>query len=295
MIDLPEWKCHDLHQNHHVFYWISPRWATMFTPDYFDMLFNPDLSQSCWDRIHRKQGRLTARVQLELTRGATSLVCYLKHHDRERVPRNSPLESKVFRSAAATEWRHLESARQLGLTVPESVAAAVRVKADGGVQSLLLIREIDEALAVHEAIPRAFELLDYASFLVWKQNVVRRMAEMTALLHRAGWFHQDLYLCHFFVSHSLDSPVGHLTLIDFQRMIQPSSITRWRYRIKDLAQWRFSTQGVVGVEERDRWLFWRVYRECCQPPAASLTATLVSVKTHRYLRHHRKHQTTSPS
>jgi hypothetical protein len=83
-------------------------------------------------------------------------------------------------------------------------------------------------------------------------------SELAAKLHEAGLHHRDLYLCHFFVrvrgERSADVDVR---LIDVARVAPMRSfLTRWRWVVKDLAQFWYSTTQIASITDadRDHWL-----------------------------------------
>ena len=90
-----------------------------------------------------------------------------------------------------------------------------------------------------EALEQCFE-----PFLAANRDTPRRVAEFTDLLaglvrrfHRAGYVHRDLYTSHVFL-HERAGRI-ELRLIDLARMFRPRW-RRFRWRVKDLAQLKFS-------------------------------------------------------
>jgi hypothetical protein len=79
-------------------------------------------------------------------------------------------------------------------------------------------------------------------------------AELAAALHNAGLHHRDLYLCHFLAR--LDDGGVELRLIDAARVRRlPGPLTRRRWIVKDLAQFRYSTLALPITEtQRQHWL-----------------------------------------
>ena len=78
-------------------------------------------------------------------------------------------------------------------------------------------------------------------------------ADLTARLHSAGVHHRDLYLCHFFV----DPKLVDLRLIDCARVKRlPGFLTRYRWVVKDLSQFWYSTYKHAAISDADRnaWL-----------------------------------------
>lgn len=80
-------------------------------------------------------------------------------------------------------------------------------------------------------------------------------ADLSAKLHTAGLHHRDLYLCHFFVKPTDEAP--DLRLIDCARVKRlPGFLTRYRWVVKDLSQFWYSTfkhPQITGAD-RDAWL-----------------------------------------
>lgn len=79
-------------------------------------------------------------------------------------------------------------------------------------------------------------------------------AALAADLHNAALHHRDLYLCHFLAK--VDSAQIDLRLIDAARVRRlPGPLTRRRWIVKDLAQFRYSTLALAVTEtQRQRWL-----------------------------------------
>ncbi len=243
------------------------------------------------DRHHRKQGRSTARVRFDGADPAVpTLSVYLKRHYRLPVwDRVRALIHPAGRySPASAEWAHLERARALGITVPEVVAVGERIGPWGGLQSYLMVAELVDQAPLHEAIPALFERLDPVAFARLKRALIVEMAETVARLHAAHAFHKDLYLCHFFLPTDGPQPggAGRLCLIDLHRL----AVHRWasvRWRCKDLGQLLFSTEGVAGIDDRDRLRFWRHYRRRMRLRFPRVEERLARGKAALYEKHNR--------
>lgn len=244
------------------------------------------------DRHHRKQGRSTARIRFDAgSPGVPSLSVYLKRHFR--LPVWDRLRALVHPSGryspASAEWAHLEAARTLGIKVPEVVAVGERIGPWGHLQSYLILAELLDQTPLHEAIPDLADLMDPIDFGRLKRALIVEMAEIVARLHAAHTFHKDLYLCHFFLPSDGFQPGGdgqRLCLIDLHRM----AVHRWssvRWRCKDLGQLLFSTEGVVGVDDRDRLRFWKHYRRRMRLRLPQVEARLARGKAALYGKHNR--------
>jgi heptose I phosphotransferase len=239
------------------------------------------------DRLHAKQGRSTARVRFD--DGPASLSVYLKrHYQLPWLNRLAALfDPKGRHSPASAEWAHLERARSLGISVPEVVAVGEWVGPWGALRSYLMVAELVGQAPLHEAVPELASTMEPARFSSLKRSLVIEMAEIAAKLHSAHAFHKDLYLCHFFLDRGPDAQPGRrLCLIDLHRL----AVHRWtspRWRWKDLGQLLFSTQGVRGIDDRDRLRFWMHYRRRSKMLFPSLQRRFVRGKAALYLAHNR--------
>lgn len=216
------------------------------------------MSLNSSDRFHAKQGRSTARVRFD-----SGLSIYLKRH--QRLPWRTRLLAWLSpgrcQTPAGEEWRHLEIARSLGIPVPDTVAAGEWIGPKGQLSGYLAVAELVGHEALNEAVPALAETLAPETFERWKRHLIPRLAVLTARLHGARMFHQDLYLCHYFLDTARDdfSRVPRIVLIDLHRLTS----ARWlpsRPQVKDLAQLLFSTDGVAGVNARDIQRFWMHYK-----------------------------------
>jgi heptose I phosphotransferase len=240
------------------------------------------------DRFHAKQGRSTARVVL--VRADRPLAVYLKRHFRLPWPARlaALVDPDGKHSPAAAEWAHLERARALGIDVPEVVAAGEHIGPWAQLQSFVMIAELSGSEAVNELLPRLAAQLDSRAFETLKRQIIDEMARITATLHAARAFHKDLYLCHFFLDHErLKVPAFRLSLIDLHRLKEHKLWPDW-WRWKDLGQLLFSTYGVDGITDRDRWRFWRIYRGRVGIRRPRWHARMVRLRAARYLEHNRK-------
>jgi heptose I phosphotransferase len=265
--------------------WINERYRARLPDD----LGANVMTLESQDRFHAKQGRSTARVIL--IRTDRPLAVYLKRHFR--LPWPARLAALVDpggkHSPAAAEWVHLERARALGIDVPEVVAAGELIGPGAHLQSFVMIAELSGSEAVNELLPRLAAELDARAFATLKRRVIDEVARITATLHAARAFHKDLYLCHFFLDHDglKNERALRLSLIDLHRLQEHSLWPDW-WRWKDLGQLLFSTYGVDGITDRDRWRFWRIYRRRIGIHRPRWHARMIRLRAARYLAHNRK-------
>jgi len=239
------------------------------------------------DRLHTKQGRSTARVVFHGPDGPVPV--YLKRH--YRLPWSARLAALFdpggHHTPGSAEFAHLTRAREMGLAVPDVVAAGERIGPWGRLQSYLMVAELTGSLPLNEAIPELAARLDAATFESLKRGLAREAAEVAATLHRARVFHKDLYLCHYFLDMScFDRPGRRLALIDLHRLAE-HRVWPERWRRKDLGQLLFSTEGVAGLTPRDALRFWSHYRKKAGLRNPRRLARLIVAKAARYSRHNR--------
>ena len=122
-------------------------------------------------------------------------------------------------------------------------------------------------------------------------KVLDAIMELTARLHTEGLHHQDLYLCHFFVSSNQDSRQGQspgsVHLIDAGRVrCLPPWPLRFRWVVKDLAQLVFSLQRLDMSADADRAL--SLYCELRPIAFPGMLRWCVGRKIHRIAAHDRR-------
>lgn len=239
------------------------QWQTQTTPAWDIVVgaefVNTIMDWNITDDFHAKQGRSTGRLVMD----EGKLVVYLKRH--WQLPWWHRLLAYLSPNRnwtpAAQEWRNLQCADTAGITVPERLAVGQRIGPGLQLQSFLVIRELTGMLPLHQAIPLAHSIMPSAAFIRWKQSLLVQVAEIARRLHALNYYHKDLYLCHYYVAipqPGNQSP-GPLTLIDLHRFAH-HRLSAWRWQIKDVAQLLFSTQGVAGLDERDRKFIMEAYR-----------------------------------
>ncbi len=273
--------------------WQRADWAAFAGEDWPDHIMRAEVA----DDFHVKQGRSTGRCIFH--GNGRQLSVYLKRH--YRLPWWHGVLAAVWPgrawSPALQELHHLQWAQAQGFSVPAPVAAVEYVGPWGGLQSMLAVEELAGMLPLHQAIPLAAERLDRPAFRRWKRGLVKEIARLSRELHRRGYFHKDLYLCHFYLPQTdIDDwrPAaagppdlrGKLHLIDLHRLAHHPWTRLW-WQIKDLAQLLYSSE-LEGVTPRDRACFWRLYRDGARRWWTRWLEIMVRLKWRRYRNHNRK-------
>ena len=273
----------------YVKFYSSPEWIAHYGEDWTTRVMDIGVT----DRFHSKQGRSVGRIILPGKDGKPELCFYLKRHYKLSFWEGLMgwLFPKKASSPALQEFHHLATARQLGLQVPETVAAVEFIGPGARLRSALAVRELDNMIPLHEAIPLASVRQTPQAFRRWKKSLVSEMARMSRILHDRNWFHKDLYLCHFYIdkNDTFRTPNWRdkVVLIDLHRL-GSHTWTSQVWKIKDLAQLIYSSE-IEGVDDRDRLEFWRCYRDL--GPRSALDRILlyvIRIKWGRYRRHNLK-------
>ena len=198
--------------------------------------------------------RDNCRVRLPLPSGEEG-VAYLKRH-RVRA-RFGPLVRWVTgRMPAAPgidEADAVEGCREANVPTMSVIAAGSAFDpARGETRSLFLSEAIADGKPADDAWRERFGTASPTpSERETRRRFLAALADTARRLHRANLFHRDFYWCHFFIREpARGSFVAHL--IDLQR-IERSRWLRWRWLLKDLAQFRFSAPTGATEEELRYW------------------------------------------
>lgn len=285
----PEVLCQIQKDGGYSKFYSTPEWISHYGEDWTSRVMDIPVT----DRFHAKQGRSVGRIILQGKEGKPELAVYLKRHYElswweGMLARFFP---KYAWSPAMQEFNHLASARQLGLQVPDSLAVVEFIGPGTKLRSALAVRELENMIPLHEAIPLASVRMVPKVFKQWKKSLVAEMARMARMLHDRHWFHKDLYLCHFYIHKNNTFRIpewrDNVVLIDLHRLgSHPWTSQVWK--IKDLAQLIYSSE-IEGVDDKDRIEFWRSYRDL--GPKSVLDQILlwvIKLKWGRYRKHNLK-------
>lgn len=263
----------------------APDWESFVGKNWPDRI----LQVSVTDRLHEKQGRSIGRWTQ--TANGARLSVYLKRH--YKLPSLHGWLAVLFPrrpwSPGLEEHANLEWVRSQGIPVPRVTAAGQFVGPWGRLQGFIAVEELDGMLALHEAVPLAYERLAPEEFDLWKRGLTAELARLSRELHTRNAFHKDLYFCHFYIPEAYTRQIpaawkNEVVMIDLHRLGRHRLLKTW-FLVKDLAQLLYSSE-VAGVTARDRVRFWKLYRQSWpgRAPTQALR-TLIRIKWRLYRRH----------
>ena len=176
------------------------------------------------------------RTELIVTDAAgTERLLYMKRYERERLKdRFRRMMSGGSSSPAADEFRNIESVRNIGLATMSPIVLGQDKPKFWPARSYIIVSAV-----AGDALERNFgkfarlhpERRD-------RQAFTEKLAQLVRTLHGAGYVHRDLYSCHIFLDLADDNL--QLYLIDLARMFKPCRWRFFRWRVKDLAQLKYS-------------------------------------------------------
>jgi hypothetical protein len=197
------------------------------------------------------------RIDLVSEDGATETI-FLKRYDHP--PLLAQLGRIVSRrarhSTAWWEWQQVRRLRAHGIATPVPVAMGEKMGRWRERRSFIALAaargESLERWAMAQARGEAAPVGVAA-----RRSLACVIGQLARDLHKAGFCHRDLYLCHVFAA-GVDSGEPKLTLIDLQRVFRPSGWRRRRWQVKDLAALHYSSPGSV-FSSTDRLRCYRSY------------------------------------
>lgn len=206
--------------------------------------------------------RLTVRVPLAGPGGKPEAV-YLKRHRKVDVGEwlDGLLHLRKPRTPADMECRNIFLLSHFGIATMKPVALGQHLRWTLRQPSFLMTEEIPDGVPADDYLKATFAPAGAANrdAVARKRRFIHDVARLVHRLHRAGFYHRDLYLCHIFVrelTSAAGQPEWGLHLIDLQRVRWPGpgKVGR-RWIIKDLAELAYSAPaGVVSRTDRVRFL-----------------------------------------
>jgi serine/threonine protein kinase len=135
--------------------------------------------------------------------------------------------------------------------------------------SFLLTKEIEGIERLDHYLPRNYSPPLHTSHIKEKRSLLKELAQLVKRLHRLGFNHRDLYLCHILVKkeppHTWKIYFADLHRVDYRKKV------RLRWKVKDLAALNYSADRNT-ITRTDRLRFIKYYLG-----EQKLTANLKSV------------------
>ncbi|MBL7133742.1 MAG: hypothetical protein ISS78_06560 [Phycisphaerae bacterium] len=136
------------------------------------------------------------------------------------------------RSPARIEYDNVRAAGAAGVATMGAVACGDEMGLLAARRSFVIVTAVPG-----DALERCGEVY-LAADAARGAELAEKLADLVGALHAAGAVHRDLYAAHVFLH---EGPEGaELYLIDLARMFTPPRWRRFRWRVKDLAQLKYS-------------------------------------------------------
>jgi len=207
------------------------------------------------ERLEKPGLGVRERIRFELLLDSDQkVVMYLKRYGypgmgaliRRLLSRRSRAGAAVYDFGAALRLA------EKGIAVPRPVAFGEQRNWLGEQRSFVMMEELPEADALERLLPEWAEKQKEYILLRDKKELIRQVADLVRHLHRADFYHRDLYLSHIFLSRD-SLGAERLNLIDLQRVFRPL-IRRRRWQVKDLAQLYYSARDYFSATDIMRFL-----------------------------------------
>lgn len=167
---------------------------------------------------------------------------------------------------AENEWAALNKLVELGVDTMAVAGYGTKGLNPASQQSFIITTDLTETVSL-EDFCKDWPL--QKPQLKLKYNLIRKVAQISRVLHQNNICHRDFYLCHFLLHiPSLGGDLNpKLSLIDLHRALVKISLSQ-RWVDKDIVGLYFSALD-IGLTRNDRYRFMRIYsgkslRQCLQ-------------------------------
>ena len=167
---------------------------------------------------------------------------------------------------AENEWTALNRLHDLGVDTMEIAGYGIKGRNPASQQSFIITNDLTETISLEDYCSNWAQQKPQ---LKLKYNLIRKVAQISRILHQNNICHRDFYLCHFLLHiPSLDGNLDpRLSLIDLHRALVKTRLSQ-RWVNKDITGLYFSALN-IGLTRNDQYRFMRMYsgkslRDCLQ-------------------------------
>lgn len=156
---------------------------------------------------------------------------------------------------ARNEWDAIKKLAELDIDTMTPVAFGSQGLNPARLESFIVTEELENTIPLEDYCkPWNKQKPDFNI----KNELLRKLANVSRVMHSSGMCHRDYYLCHFHL-HPGRSQDGQLkiSLIDLHRALIRKKLAK-RWIVKDIAGLYFSAMD-IGLSERDKYRFMRHY------------------------------------
>jgi heptose I phosphotransferase len=231
--------------------------------------------------------RSTVRLALNDTNGETGV--YLKRYHRRGIRcLVASLAGVAPRGTAMEEWNSVLAFHRCGIPTMIPLAAGARRTGPATCASFLITRELEGTERLDHYLAREMAPPLSRHQAAGKRQLIKQLALLVRRMHRCGFNHRDLYLCHLLVKKTAESD-WRLYIVDLHRVDRRQRVGA-RWLIKDLAALNYSADPQF-ITRTDRLRFVRHYRDGEAPDIPlRLLVRKVLRKTEKIRRHDRRLQ-----
>ncbi|MDX1779465.1 MAG: lipopolysaccharide kinase InaA family protein, partial [Thermodesulfobacteriota bacterium] len=122
--------------------------------------------------------------------------------------------------------------------------------------SFLLTKEIEDVQRLDHYLPQHFTPPLHPDYIKEKRSLLKELARLVRCLHRLGFNHRDLYLCHILVKREA-SCTWKIFFADLHRVDYRKKVPL-RWKVKDLAALNYSADR-NSITRTDRLRFIKYY------------------------------------
>lgn len=188
-------------------------------------------------------------------------VYYLKKHGRESLAMKRDGHrhlSLSWNSEGGKEFAFYYEFRKCGLATAVPVAMGEKIFPDNSVESFLLTEDFSPCVQLEFLIRNSPNIFSGPENLARRRNILGAVARYAKQMHDQGFNHLDFNATHVLLDR-IESATPVIALFDLQR-IDCKKINRYRWPVKALAEFNYSSREGGLFTEADRLYLFLVYK-----------------------------------